>query len=189
MIKYAEIAIKGKNRYLFEDALVRQTRIALDALEGEFQVCKERGRVYVYCPEEYDYEETIEALKRVFGIVGICPVVIYENKGFDRMAEDVVSYMQAQYPSFRESFKVHCRRADKSYPMTSMEVSAELGARILDAFPVCSVDVHEPSLNLTVEIREKIYVYSETIKGPGGMPVGTNGKAMLLLSGERMPML
>ncbi|MDO5336671.1 MAG: tRNA uracil 4-sulfurtransferase ThiI [Eubacteriales bacterium] len=183
LIKYAEIAIKGKNRYLFEDALVRQTRIALDALEGEFQVCKERGRVYVYCPEEYDYEETIEALKRVFGIVGICPVVIYENKGFDRMAEDVVSYMQAQYPSFRESFKVHCRRADKSYPMTSMEVSAELGARILDAFPGCSVDVHEPSLNLTVEIREKIYVYSETIKGPGGMPVGTNGKAMLLLSG------
>lgn len=183
LIKYAEIAIKGKNRYLFEDALVRRIRIALETVEGDFQVLKERGRVYVYCPEEYDYEETIEALKRVFGIVGICPVVIYENNGFDQMAEDVLSYMKAQYPDFRESFKVHCRRADKSYPMTSMEVSAELGGRILDAFPDCCVDVHEPSLNLTVEIRDKLYVYSETIPGPGGMPVGTNGKAMLLLSG------
>lgn len=183
LIKYAEIAIKGKNRYLFEDALVRQMRIALEAVEGEFQVVKERGRVYVLCPEEYDYEETVEALQRVFGIVGICPVVIYENQGFDQMAQDVVSYMKNQYPDYEGTFKVHARRADKTYPMTSMEVCAELGGRILDEFPKASVDVHEPKLNLTVEIREKIYVYSETIPGPGGMPVGTNGKATLLLSG------
>ena len=83
-------------------------------------------------------------------------------------------------PNYDGSFKVYTRRAKKSYPITSMEVSAELGGRILDEFPDASVDVHEPDLTLSVEIRDKIYVYSQTIKGAGGMPIGTNGKAMLL---------
>lgn len=183
LIKYAEIAIKGKNRYLFENALVKQMRIALGKVEGEFKVTKDQGRVYVFCPEEYDYEETIEALQTVFGIVGICPVMIYEENGFEQMATDVLSYMKACHPGYAGSFKVYTRRALKSYPMTSMEVSAELGGRILDVFTDASVDVHNPQMTLTVEIREKIYVYSETIPGPGGMPIGTNGKAMLLLSG------
>lgn len=183
LIKYAEIAIKGKNRYIFEDALVKQIRIALSGVEGEFEVKKEQGRVYVFCPEDYDYEETVEALQRVFGIVEICPVVIYEDKGFEAMAEDVVSYMKSRYQDYSGSFKVYTRRARKTYPITSMEVSAKLGEKLLDAFPNAHVDVHEPELTLSVEIREKIYVYSDSIKGPGGMPVGTNGKAMLLLSG------
>ena len=182
LIKYAEIAIKGKNRYLFEDALVKQMRLALDPVEGDFRVIKEQGRVYVLCPEEYDFDEAVEALQRVFGIVGISPVVIYEDQGFEQMGKDVVSYMKARYPEFSGTFKVYTRRARKSYPINSMEVSASLGGLILDAFPA-SVDVHNPQLTLSVEIREKIYVYSETIPGPGGMPVGTNGKAMLLLSG------
>ena len=183
LIKYAEIAIKGKNRYLFEDALVKQMKLALEPVEGEFTVTKEQGRVYVFCPEKYDFDEAVEALQRVFGIVGISPVVIYEDQGFDQMAKDVVSYMEARYPGYNGSFKVYTRRAKKSYPITSMEVSAELGGRILDEFPDASVDVHEPDLTLSVEIRDKIYVYSQTIKGAGGMPIGTNGKAMLLLSG------
>ena len=183
LIKYAEIAIKGKNRYLFEDALVKQMRLALEPVEGDFRVIKEQGRVYVLCPEEYDFDEAVEALKRVFGIVGISPVVIYEDQGFEQMGKDVVSYMKARYPEFSGTFKVYTRRARKSYPINSMEVSASLGGLILDAFPEASVDVHNPQLTLSVEIREKIYVYSETIPGPGGMPVGTNGKAMLLLSG------
>lgn len=183
LIKYAEIAIKGKNRYIFEDALVKQMRIALDNVEGEFTVTKERGRIYVFCPETYDYDEAVQALQRVFGIVGICPVVIYEEQGFEQLAKDVVSYMQAVYPGFSHSFKVYTRRAKKTYPITSMEVSAQLGGAVLDAFPEASVDVHDPKLTLSVEIRDKIYVYSETLPGPGGMPVGTNGKAMLLLSG------
>ena len=158
-------------------------RIALDKVEGEFRVTKEQGRVYVFCPEEYDFDEAVEALQRVFGIVEICPVVIYEDQGFEQMAQDVVSYMQARYPGYAGSFKVYTRRAKKTYPMTSMEVSAEIGGRILDAFPEASVDVHQPELTVSVEIREKIYVYSDSIPGPGGMPVGTNGKAMLLLSG------
>ena len=183
LIKYAEIAIKGKNRYMFEDALVKQMNIALSKVEGEFEVKKEQGRIYVFCPEQYDYDETVEALQHVFGIVGICPVVIYEDQGFEQMAKDVVSYMKNCHPNYSGSFKVYTRRAKKSYPITSMEVSAELGGRILDEFPDASVDVHEPDLTLSVEIRDKIYVYSQTIKGAGGMPIGTNGKAMLLLSG------
>ena len=183
LIKYAEIAIKGKNRYLFEDALVKQMKLALEPVEGEFTVTKEQGRVYVFCPEKYDFDEAVEALQRVFGIVGISPVVIYEDQGFDQMAEDVVAYMKARYPEYKGSFKVYTRRAKKSYPITSMEVSAAIGEKILDAFPEASVDVHNPEMTLSVEIRDKIYVYSETLPGPGGMPIGTNGKAMLLLSG------
>ena len=183
LIKYAEIAIKGKNRYLFEDALVKQIRIALSRVEGEFEVKKEQGRVYVFCLSEYDYYEAIAALQTVFGIVGICPVMIYEEQGFETMAADVLSYMKQVHPEFAGSFKVYTRRAKKSYPISSMEVSAQLGGRILEAFPQAHVDVHEPQLTLSVEIREKVYVYSQTIKGPGGMPVGTNGRAMLLLSG------
>ena len=86
LIKYAEIAIKGKNRYIFEDALVKQMNIALSKVEGEFEVKKEQGRIYVFCPEQYDYDETVEALQHVFGIVGICPVVIYDDQGFEQMA-------------------------------------------------------------------------------------------------------
>ena len=183
LIKYAEIAIKGKNRYLFEDALVKQMKLALEPVEGEFTVTKEQGRVYVFCPEKYDFDEAVEALQRVFGIVGISPVVIYEDQGFDQMAEDVVAYMKARYPEYKGSFKVYTRRAKKSYPITSMEVSAAIGEKILDAFPEASVDVHNPDVMLTVEIRDKVYIYSREIAGPGGMPVGTNGRAMLLLSG------
>ena len=183
LIKYAEIAIKGKNRYLFEDALVKQMRLALESVEGDFQVIKEQGRVYVLCPENYDFDEAVEALQRVFGIVGISPVMICPDQGLEQTKKDVLEYMQARYPDFSGTFKVYTRRAKKSYPVPSMEVSAELGGVILDHFPGASVDVHTPELTLSVEIREKIYVYSETLPGPGGMPVGTNGKAMLLLSG------
>ena len=183
LIKYAEISIKGKNRYLFEDALVKQMNIALSKIEGDYRVVKEQGRVYVFCPEEYDFEEAVAALKTVFGIVYICPVVIYEDKGFEQMRSDVVEYMKNVHPDYHGTFKVYTRRAKKSYPVNSMEVSARIGESILDAFPEAKVDVHQPELTVSVEIREKIYVYSKSIKGPGGMPVGTNGKAMLLLSG------
>ncbi len=105
LIKYAEIAIKGKNRYLFEDALVKQMKLALEPVEGEFTVTKEQGRVYVFCPEKYDFDEAVEALQRVFGIVGISPVVIYEDQGFDQMAKDVVAYMEARYPGIQWFFQ------------------------------------------------------------------------------------
>lgn len=183
LIKYGEIGIKGKNRYLFEDALVKQIRHALKRVDGEFTVTKEQGRIYAEVLGEYDYEETIEALKKVFGIVGICPVVQIEDNGFDALAEEVVSYIDRIYKGAGKTFKVNARRARKNYPLNSMEINMELGGKILDAFPNMQVDVHKPEIMLNIEIRQKINIYSEIIPGPGGMPVGTNGKAMLLLSG------
>ena len=183
LIKYGEIGIKGKNRYLFEDALMRQIRYALKEVEGSFEVHRSQGRIYVECEGAYDNEETIEALKRVFGIVGICPVVHVEDKGFEELKKEVVSYMDQMYPDKHTTFKVEARRGKKSYPKTSMEINCDLGEAILDAFPEIRVDVHHPSIRLNVEVRDMIYIYSEIIPGPGGMPVGTNGSAMLLLSG------
>lgn len=183
LIKYGEIGIKGKNRHLFEDALVRQIKYALKPVEGEFQISKEQGRIYIEALSDFDYDEVLESLQHVFGIVGICPVVLTEDEGFDKLAEDVVSYLDKRYPDKHLSFKVNTRRARKSYPMPSMEVSAALGERILEAFSDMKVDVHNPDILVNVEIRGKINIYSEIIPGPGGMPVGTNGKGMLLLSG------
>ena len=183
LIKYGEIGIKGKNRYMFEDALVRQIRFALRGVDGTFLVHKCHGRVYVDCEGEYDYEETVESLKRVFGIVGICPVVRVAVAEIGQLKRDVVSYMEQMYPDKDLTFKVEARRANKRYPMNSMEINCEMGEAILEAFPETKVDVHDPDVKLNVEIREEVYIYSEIIPGPGGMPVGTNGSAMLLLSG------
>ncbi len=183
LIKYGEIGIKGKNRHLFEDALVHQIKYALKPVEGEFLITKEQGRIYIEALGEYDYDEAMERLQCVFGIVGICPVVLKEEQGLEQLAEDVIEYLKQRYPQPNMTFKVDTRRAKKSYPMTSMEVSAALGGRILEAFPEMKVDVHHPELMIHVEIRKKINIYSEIIPGPGGMPVGTNGKGMLLLSG------
>ncbi len=183
LIKYAEIGIKGKNRFMFEDALVKQIRYALARCEGKFQVHKTQGRIYIEVLSDYDYEETVENLQTVFGISGICPVVHVMDQGFEQLKEDVCGYMDRIYPDKNITFKVNARRARKNYPLDSMEINSKLGEAILNAFPEIKVDVHKPDVELSVEIREKIYIYSKVIKGIGGMPVGTNGKAMLLLSG------
>ena len=183
LIKYGEIGLKGKNRYMFEDALMKQIRYALKDVDGTFHVHKAQARIYVECEGYYDYEETVEALKRVFRIVGICPVVHVEDQGFDALKAVVVDYMDKMYPDKNITFKVEARRGKKSYPMNSMEINYALGEAILEAFPEIRVDVHKPDVKLNLEVRDEIYIYSEIIPGAGGMPVGTNGKAMLLLSG------
>lgn len=183
LIKYAEIGVKGKNRYLFEDALIAQIKRTLARVEGSFAVTKESGRIYVQARTAFDYTETVEALKTVFGIAGICPVVLLEDQGYEQLSRDVVAYMDKVYPDKNKTFKVQARRARKNYPLDSMELGRMLGSDILDALPEFKVDVHHPEILLQVEIRQHIYVYSEIIPGPGGMPLGTNGKAMLLLSG------
>ena len=183
LIKYAEIAIKGKNRYLFEEALAAQIRRALKPVEGNFTVRREQGRIYVDTEGSYDYDDTVEALRHVFGIVGICPVVLLADEGFDRLKDEVLSYIDQVYEEKRFTFKVNARRARKNYPLESMEINARMGEAVLEAFPETRVDVHHPDVLLCIEIREQINLYSTVIPGPGGMPVGTNGKAMLLLSG------
>ena len=183
LIKYSEIGVKGKNRYVFEDALVTQIKRALDPVEGKFVVRKQSGRILVSIDGEYDYDEAVDALQHVFGISAICPTVVVPDEGFDAMAEAVIKYVDEEFEDKNFSFKVMGRRANKQYPMTSMEVAAEIGARLLDAFPEMHVDVHKPERIIYVEVRENIAIYSTEIPGPHGMPVGTAGKAMLLLSG------
>lgn len=184
LVKYGEIGVKGKNRYIFENMLMEQIRHALKTAEGEFEVTKEQGRIYVnVVSDDYDYDETVEALSRVFGIVGFCPLLQVEDEGFDKLAETVVDYLGKEYPEKNFTFKVNARRARKNYPLDSMEINAELGRKILDAFPESKVDVHNPEVMVCIEIRSLINIYSKEIPGPGGMPVGSNGKAMLLLSG------
>ena len=183
LLKYAEIGVKGKNRYIFEDALVKQIQLALEKVDGEFEIVKVSGRIYAIAKDEFDYDETVSALTKVFGIVGICPLVQIEDDGFDDLSEKVIEYLKKMYPGKDCTFKVNARRARKNYPLSSPEINMELGGRILDAIPNVKVDVHNPDIMVNVEIREKINIYTETIKGAGGMPIGTAGKAMLLLSG------
>ena len=183
LIKYSEIGIKGKNRYMFEDALVQQIKYALAKCEGEFSVRKTQGRIYVDATTEFDFDETVERLQTVFGISGICPVVYVEDEGFEKLCETVANYVKDVYGDEKKTFKVFARRARKNYPLESQEICVEMGGVILNACPNFSVDVHNPEVKLNIEIREKIYIYSEEIPGAMGMPVGTGGKAMLLLSG------
>ena len=217
LLKYGEIGIKGKNRGQFEEALVSQVRHALAKVEGEFEVTREQGRIYVNVRGEddsFDADEVCEALQRVFGLVGICQVLKVPVADADVIAEDVIRYMAGTYsltpvssdedgegkeslPGRRDTpgqdaaarqdaltFKVHTRRANKQFPMNSMDVDALVGEKLLSAFPGrMKVDVHHPEVMVYIEIREEVYIYSKIVPGPGGMPVGTNGRAQLLLSG------
>lgn len=183
LIKYAEIGIKGKNRYVFENALRDRIKEALAPVDGEFTVTKEPGRLYVEAAGTFDYEETVEALLKVFGIAAICPVVLIEDTDWESLTKAVGDYVDKVYQEKSFTFKVEAKRADKTYKRKSPEICMDMGAYLLGRFPQMQVDVHNPSVRICVEVRNHGYVYSQVIKGPGGMPVGTSGKAMLLLSG------
>ena len=183
LIKYGEIGIKGRNRGVFEDALVKQIRIALDAADGEFFTRKERGRIYVNCSGDWNCDETVNALTHVFGIVGIAPVVECGCDTYETLEKNVLEYMKNEHGGETATFKVKVRRVNKDFPRSSMETDADLGEAILNNFPTLTVDVHNPDILLDVEIRDKAYIYSKIIPGPGGMPVGSNGSAELCLSG------
>ncbi len=182
LIKYAEIGTKGKNRYVFEEAMCKRMRARLKP-HGSFEVTRAYGRIYVEAFSEYDMDDVLEALGTIFGIVGICPVKVVEKLEFDEIARALVEYVDNEYPNKNFSFKMNCRRNNKAFLKGSMEMNADLGAVLLDAFPELSVDVHKPDIFVNVEIRDVVYIYSKIIPGPGGLPVGTNGKGMVLLSG------
>lgn len=181
LIKYGEIALKGKNRGVFERRLMKCINYALKEV-GEFKIQKEQGRIFADPIGEFDEEKAIEKLQKVFGIVGICPVLVLDTNEFKTIEEVSLDYMKETYTE-DVTFKVECRRSDKKYPMTSMEIACELGAHLLRNMDNLTVDVRKPQVKLWVEIRNQTYIYSQIIKGMGGMPVGSSGKSMLLLSG------
>ena len=183
LLKYGEIGVKGKNRHLFEDALVRDIERVLKRVEGDFKVSKESGRIFADAGSDFDYDEAIGALSKVFGLVWICPVVQIEDKGFKDLSANVIEYIDKAYPDKNFTFKVDARRARKDYELNSMQINEELGHDLLERFPEMKVDVHDPDVLISVEVRNMINIYSKAIRGPGGMPTGTAGSAMLLLSG------
>lgn len=183
LIKYAEIGIKGKNRYKFENALCEQIRRKLLKIDGEFQVIREQGRIFVEARGDCDPDEAIQEMGMVFGVSGISPVEVIEDKAWDKLTEAVGNFIEHQYEQKNFSFKVKCKRSDKHYPLTSPEVCMEMGSYLLGRFSDLTVDVHDPEVMIWVEVRDKAYVYSKVYPGACGMPLGTNGKAMLLLSG------
>ena len=183
LVKYAEIGIKGKNRYKFENALCEQVRYHLEKIEGSFEVKREQGRIFVEATGEFDFDDAIQAMQHVFGVSSISPVQVIEDKSWENLTEKVGDFLEQQYEDAEFTFKVKARRSDKHYVYTSPEICTEMGAAILERFPKLSVDVHDPEVLIWVEVRDKAYVYSKVYAGAGGMPLGTNGKAMLLLSG------
>ncbi len=183
LIKYGEIGVKGKNRHLFEDALVSHLNAALKPVDGSFSIWKEQGRIYVDCEGNYDYDHAVSAMTKVFGIVGVCPLLQIEDNGFEDLCEQTKKHLLEVYGDKPLTFKVVARRARKNYPKNSNEICRDLGEYLLENMDNLTVDVHDPEVYVNVEIREKVNIYTEIIPGPGGMPVGTNGKAMLLLSG------
>ena len=183
LIKYGEIGVKGKNRFVFEDALCQRLRVALRRV-GRFNVVKTAGRIYCEAQGEFDQDETIEALRKVFGVLWICPVVRIPDRGYADLRENVLAYMKEMHGGVPFTFKVDSRRTRKNTEKSSQEMNADLGEAILHELPESHVDVHHPDVLLRVEIRETyVNIYSKDIKGAGGMPLGSAGKAMLLLSG------
>ena len=147
LIKYGEIFLKGKNRFIFEDALVNRVTEAVEKVEGRFKVYKNLSRVYVECKSDFDEEELIAALKKVFGITAICPVRVLEDKGFDDLKEQLVKYVAEFHPEADFTFKMLCKRARKNYPLNSQEMNCALGEVLLDGFGVAEdgrVDGREP---------------------------------------------
>ena len=187
LIKYSEIGLKGNNRYKFEDTLVSRIKNALSEWKDEFIVYKEQERIYVDSKKDFSdyYDEVVENLKRVFGVWTISPIKKIDfTDDYKKLSDAVLNFVKEVYGDDSNwTFKVKTRRVNKTFPMHSDEVSAELGHDILTKFTNMKVDVHIPDVTIYVEIRNHINIYSEKIMGPGGLPIGTSGKATLLLSG------
>ena len=184
LIRFGEIALKGKNRSHFLNQLYSNIKRAIKPL-GKHKVRKTHGRIYVY--PDGDTEKLLNRLKMIPGIVSISPGITLELD-YEKLKEKSLSFFKREVKDYPTTFKVETRRANKDFPKNSMEISRELGAHLLehinDNNDKLTVDVHNPENRLKIEVRyDKIYVYTRTIDGPGGLPVSSSGKGLLLLSG------
>lgn len=179
LVRYGEIALKGNNRPKFENQLTDNMKKFINPLGG--RVTKEHGRIFVTCAFD-SLEEIKVRLEKVFGIVSFSPGVAVALD-LNAISEAALAQLKKNCLSGARTFKVECRRPNKGFPMKSPELAAELGGYLLDKMPELKVDVHNPDTVVNVEVREKAYVFSEIVKGCGGMPYKSAGKGMLLLSG------
>ncbi len=183
LIKNGEIALKGLNRGNFEDILIRNIRWRLKDL-GEFKIKKAQSTIYFEpsdC-ESFDFDEAICRLQKIFGIAMISRALVVE-KDMDAIKAVVADYVEEALEGAK-TFKVESKRADKRFPLTSLQISAEVGGAILSRFHHLKVDVHNPDVTVMVEIRDfGAYIHAGKIPGAGGMPVSSSGRAMILISG------
>jgi thiamine biosynthesis protein ThiI len=181
LLKYGEIALRGKNRQLYEERLLDTVR---GRLGREYTVIREQGRFLIRRADEgaFDYDFVTARVKNIFGLVGLCPCVMTEEQCIDNLRALALAYARKHF-SGKSTFKVESRRADKRYPLRSQEISASIGEYVLNGMDNMTVNVRNPDAVLYVELRTHAYIYSETISAPGGLPPGASGKGLLLLSG------
>lgn len=182
LIKDGEIALKGLNRKAFEDVLRKNIKNTLYGL-GAFKVTSAQSTIYVTpLSEDIDLDEACDRISRVFGIVsfsraGVC------SKDMEEILDFAPKYLAEQLNEVK-TFKVEAKRSDKKFPLKSPEICSDLGEKILEVFPRLTVDVHNPELTVTVEVRDfGTYIHGDPIRGAGGIPVGTGGNAAILISG------
>lgn len=182
LVKFGEMALKGLNKKTFEDMLKKNIKRRIKNL-GRFELTSAQSTIYITpMDEDADLAEVVERVGKIFGIAALCRACVCE-KEFSDIAQKAVEYSE-EILSRAKTFKVNAKRSDKAFSMKSPEICAELGGIILEKFPHLAVDVKNPDVTVTVEVRDtNAYVHSENIKGAGGLPVGSSGKAMLLLSG------
>ncbi len=181
MVKYGEIALKGLNKSTFEDILTKNIKRRLKSL-GEFSYFRRQSTIYVTPETEVDIDEVVKRLSYVFGIGAIQRCAVFP-KDFAVVAENAKEYL-AEALEGAKTFKVEAKRADKKFPMQTPEIQQELGGVVLSAFPYLKVDVHNPEVTVRLEVRDNgAYLSAQRIVGAGGMPVGSSGKALLMLSG------
>lgn len=182
LVKYGEMALKGLNKKTFEDMLVKNIKRRIKSL-GKFICTSAQSTLYITpADDSIDLDEVSERIGRIFGIAAYCRACVCE-KDFEDIKQKSFDYLSNILP-YAKTFKVTAKRSDKNFPMKSPEICMELGGELLERFPNLSVDVKNPEVTVTVEIRDtNAYVHAENIKGAGGLPVGSSGKAMLLLSG------
>lgn len=182
LLKNGEIALKGLNRSVFEDKLINNARRRLDSL-GRFGFRKAQSTIYVEPKEDdIDLDEAVSRLQKVYGIIALTKACVVE-KDFEDIKAKAADYLKDELMDAK-TFKVDAKRSDKSFPMKSPQICADLGEYLLDQFPHLTVDVHNPDVTVVVEIRDfAAYIHGKQLPGAGGIPVGSGGRALLLLSG------
>ena len=182
LIKNGELALKGLNRATFESVLVKNIKRRIHDL-GKFVISRSQSTITIEpVDEEFDMDEAVERISKVFGIAGFQRAASVA-KDMDEILASAAPYLKDDLRKIK-TFKVEAKRSDKKFPLTSPEISREVGGKLLEAFPHLKVDVHHPDLTVVVEIREKhAFIRGDQLKGAGGMPVGTGGKAAILMSG------
>ena len=183
IVKYGEVFMRGNNRFLFIKKLVEAIRKNIDPL-GAYYVEKEQGRLIVESRGgPMDFDRLIPRITCIFGLIGVCPGLRFSDQSIENVQRVALEHIRAEVGDEPLTFKVNTRRADKHYPLVSQEVSALVGEHILDALPNLTVDVHHPQLVLNVELRNQAYIYSKIYPAFGGLPAGSSGKAVALVSG------